>query len=410
MAIKVMIMVFEAGGLTPPQKAVLLALADCGNDDGRSIYPSAGTLAKKTAYSERRVRLALAELREAELIKVVNIHRQHKTTDYCINIEKLRSMHDPYFEREKPAQNDGQTCKTCIPGASRPEQDAPLDQTPDSRPASHAPMTCTTCTSGDSDLHQVPFRPASGAPEPLINRELKTEPSEEREREEAPDESNSLSPQSEITNDCPEIQVFFQATGRFPQKDQVDLVADLIRAHGFTVDYLRPFWQEWRIARRYSPENLGWLNDWAIAGEIPSKNGKSPRRVPRRNLYAIPDPFPTDSNEPDSSDQASDVPKNPTIDHVISGSRLTPAQAWKAVIGQLETEMPRSAFWNWVEGARLINFIPDRCCFIVEAETDFNRLWLESRLTSTLTRLLTGICNSSVEIKFIAGALEPDNP
>ncbi len=60
MSVRVMAAVWEMA-LPPMEKLVLLALADCANDEGK-CWPSATTLARKTGEGERTVRRAVQSL------------------------------------------------------------------------------------------------------------------------------------------------------------------------------------------------------------------------------------------------------------------------------------------------------------------------------------------------------------
>jgi chromosomal replication initiator protein len=74
-------------------------------------------------------------------------------------------------------------------------------------------------------------------------------------------------------------------------------------------------------------------------------------------------------------------------------------QAWQAALGQLQMEMPKAAFDTWVRDAEFISY--EDGCFIVGVKNAYARDWLDSRLTSTVRRILTGIMNRTVEIKFV---------
>ena len=74
-------------------------------------------------------------------------------------------------------------------------------------------------------------------------------------------------------------------------------------------------------------------------------------------------------------------------------------QAWKAAIGQLQMEMPKAAFDTWVRDAELVSY--EDGSFIIGVQNAYARDWLQSRLASTVTRLLTGIMNRTVEVRFI---------
>lgn len=74
-------------------------------------------------------------------------------------------------------------------------------------------------------------------------------------------------------------------------------------------------------------------------------------------------------------------------------------QAWQAALGQLQMEMPKAAFNTWVRDAKFISY--EDGSFIIGVQNAYARDWLQSRLSSTVTRLLTGIMNRTVEIRFV---------
>jgi hypothetical protein len=85
---------------------------------------------------------------------------------------------------------------------------------------------------------------------------------------------------------------------------------------------------------------------------------------------------------------------------IRKGGSMTPAQAWQSVLGQLEQEMPRAAFDNWVRTTRAIRY--GRNTLSIEARNAYARDWLESRLSSTVNRLLVGIMNDgSIAVEFV---------
>jgi chromosomal replication initiator protein len=78
---------------------------------------------------------------------------------------------------------------------------------------------------------------------------------------------------------------------------------------------------------------------------------------------------------------------------------MKPDQAWQAALGQLQLEMPKAAYNTWVGDAELISY--EDGSFIIGVQNAYARDWLQSRLSSTVTRLLTGMMNRSVEVRFI---------
>ncbi len=74
-------------------------------------------------------------------------------------------------------------------------------------------------------------------------------------------------------------------------------------------------------------------------------------------------------------------------------------QAWQAAVGQLQLEMPKAAFDTWVRQTELITY--EDGVFVMGVPNAYARDWLESRLSSTVTRLLAGIMNRTVGVRFV---------
>ncbi len=74
-------------------------------------------------------------------------------------------------------------------------------------------------------------------------------------------------------------------------------------------------------------------------------------------------------------------------------------QAWQAAVGQLQMDMPKAAFNTWVRDAVLVSYEDGN--FMVGVRNAYARDWLESRLSSTVMRLLTGMMNRSVDVRFV---------
>ncbi len=72
--------------------------------------------------------------------------------------------------------------------------------------------------------------------------------------------------------------------------------------------------------------------------------------------------------------------------------------AWQAALGQLQMEMPKAAFDTWVRDAEFVSY--EDGCFIIGVQNAYARDWLESRLASTVRRILTGIMNRTIEVRF----------
>ena len=74
-------------------------------------------------------------------------------------------------------------------------------------------------------------------------------------------------------------------------------------------------------------------------------------------------------------------------------------QAWQAALGQLQMEMPKAAYDTWVRDTELVTY--EDGSFIIGVHNPYARDWLESRLSSTVKRLLSGIMNRTVDVRFI---------
>ncbi len=74
-------------------------------------------------------------------------------------------------------------------------------------------------------------------------------------------------------------------------------------------------------------------------------------------------------------------------------------QAWQSVLGQLQMEMPKASFDTWVRDTRPLTY--ENGVMTVGVPNAYARDWLESRLASTMGRLLVGVLNSNVSVNFV---------
>mgnify|MGYP000913844827 CR=1 FL=1 len=74
-------------------------------------------------------------------------------------------------------------------------------------------------------------------------------------------------------------------------------------------------------------------------------------------------------------------------------------QAWQNLIGQLQSEMAKASFDTWVRSSELVKFEDN--VFTIGVHNAYARDWLESRLSSTIIRHLTGLMNERVDVKFV---------
>ena len=78
---------------------------------------------------------------------------------------------------------------------------------------------------------------------------------------------------------------------------------------------------------------------------------------------------------------------------------MNPDQAWQATLGQLQMDMSKAAYDTWVKNSRLINAQDGQ--FTIGVPNAYARDWLETRLTTTVNRVLTGITNKPQSVRFI---------
>jgi hypothetical protein len=74
------------------EKAVLLAMADHGNDEGKSIYPAYQRLAWKCSMTERGVAKVIERLQSKNLVSVVRHGSGTVTNEYELNTEAIEAI------------------------------------------------------------------------------------------------------------------------------------------------------------------------------------------------------------------------------------------------------------------------------------------------------------------------------
>ncbi len=82
-------------------------------------------------------------------------------------------------------------------------------------------------------------------------------------------------------------------------------------------------------------------------------------------------------------------------------------QAWQSVLSELQLEMPKASFDTWLGRTRTLAY--EDGTLTVGVPNAYVRDWLESRLASTVSRLLVGIFNTNAAVSFVvAPAEEPE--
>ena len=83
-------------------------------------------------------------------------------------------------------------------------------------------------------------------------------------------------------------------------------------------------------------------------------------------------------------------------------------QAWQAVLGQLQMDMPKASFDTWVRNAEIVSYEDN--VFFIGVPNAYARDWLESRLSSKIKRLLCGVLNRTVSLRFVVWQAGADKP
>lgn len=82
-------------------------------------------------------------------------------------------------------------------------------------------------------------------------------------------------------------------------------------------------------------------------------------------------------------------------------------QAWQDTIGKLQADMSKAAFDTWVRNAELISYQDNT--FTIGVQNTYARDWLESRLSSTVTQVVSGLMGSPQAVRFVVWHREYEN-
>lgn len=74
-------------------------------------------------------------------------------------------------------------------------------------------------------------------------------------------------------------------------------------------------------------------------------------------------------------------------------------QAWQAVLGQLQMEMPRSSFETWVRDTAVLRL--ENGILTIGVRNAYARDWLENRLQESAAALLAAQLNQAVQLRFV---------
>jgi len=77
-------------------------------------------------------------------------------------------------------------------------------------------------------------------------------------------------------------------------------------------------------------------------------------------------------------------------------------QAWQMILGQLKVEMSRTDFETWVKSLIPLGFSNDsQSVFRLGATNTYGRDWVDSRLSSTITNMLSGLFMKAVQLEVV---------
>jgi chromosomal replication initiator protein len=83
----------------------------------------------------------------------------------------------------------------------------------------------------------------------------------------------------------------------------------------------------------------------------------------------------------------------------VAYNEPNPQQVWKAVLGELQTQMPRATFDTWVKNTSVVSY--EDGMFVIGAPNTYAVEWLENRLQATLKRSTANVMRRTVDLRFV---------
>lgn len=80
-------------------------------------------------------------------------------------------------------------------------------------------------------------------------------------------------------------------------------------------------------------------------------------------------------------------------------STVSPENAWKAALGELEMQMTRATFTTWLQGTKALSCADGE--FVIGVRNDFAKDWLENRLYDLIARTLASVTGQRVNVRFV---------
>jgi hypothetical protein len=155
---------------------------------------------------------------------------------------------------------------------------------------------------------------------------------------------------------------------------------------------------------RKSPTLVGnWLNFALAAPNIHNRAGLFRKGVrsgkqPPYQVERLPQQEP-EYQETVEDDEITDSEPTEAAPWPELGSNAI--RAWNMLITQLQMEMSKSTYETYLQETGPVDYRPDDGIFVIGARSEYNRMWLEGRITSTCKRVLTGVLNRSVDVSFV---------
>jgi hypothetical protein len=114
------------------------------------------------------------------------------------------------------------------------------------------------------------------------------------------------------------------------------------------------------------------------------------RRLAESHRFLQPAPQPAALIEP--------LVVDPSVTQPMAGTHTTPLEIWQAAQGELQLQMSKSTYDTWVKPANLISL---NGTWKIAVPTQASKTWWDTRMMTTLKRVLSGIAGQPCEPEFV---------
>lgn len=138
-------------------------------------------------------------------------------------------------------------------------------------------------------------------------------------------------------------------------------------------------------------------------------------RLPRAflkklGLLEVPDET---EDEPETIETVETLPPCPALDQALqSGAGISPREAWRTALKELQPEMARASFETWVRDTIPVGWGLDQASreavLQVAVRNAYGREWLETRFTDLVTPLLCSLLGLTVSVRFIVASVSTE--